>query len=154
MDKQSFDARVMAQIHRLHRIACTILPREQDREDAVQEAFIRAWLNLHTLRDDAFFETWLCRIVINECKNLRRRRARAQTAALAADLPAPEPPDPVLAAALRRLDEKYRVPLMLHHVEGYRQEEIAKMLCLPAGTVGWHIHRAKKELAAIMEEAK
>lgn len=75
MDKQEFTARVLAMEGRLYRISRGLLAEEQDRLDAAQEAVIRAWQNLSRLRHEEFFETWLTRILINECRNIQRSAA-------------------------------------------------------------------------------
>ena len=75
MDKQEFTVRVLAMEGRLYRISRGLLAEEQDRLDAAQEAVIRAWQNLSRLRHEEFFETWLTRILINECRNIQRSAA-------------------------------------------------------------------------------
>ena len=69
------------------------------------------------------------RIVINECRSTLRRRRRNAEVELTDTVPAPQQavPDPALREALYRLDVKLRLPLVLHHMEGYKWEEIAKM---------------------------
>lgn len=152
MDRSAFDQRVMAQAGRLYRIAITFLTHRQDCEDAIQEALVKAWMNLHTLRSDAYFDTWLCRIVINECKNALKRRVRGKTETLLPDEPAIEQPAPVLWAGISKMGIAYRLPFMLHYVEGYEQKEIAVMLGLPISTVKWRIHKGKRLLADFMDK--
>lgn len=76
MDKQEFSRRVLAVEGRLYRISCGMLREPQDRLDAVQEAVLKAWQNLGRLRREEFFETWLTRILINECHRESRRMRR------------------------------------------------------------------------------
>ena len=76
MDKQEFSRRVLAVEGRLYRISCGMLREPQDRLDAVQEAVLKAWQNLGRLRREEFFETWLTRILINECHNIQGARRR------------------------------------------------------------------------------
>ena len=66
MRQADFIRRARACERRLYRVARTMLPREADCEDAVQEALLRAWDRLDTLRNEAYFETWLIRILINQ----------------------------------------------------------------------------------------
>ena len=77
MDEQEFSRRVMQSRDKLFRIAYTLLHNEQDCADALQEALLRAWQNLSRLREERYFDTWLVRILINECKRLRARRRPA-----------------------------------------------------------------------------
>ena len=149
MDQQQFIARTQAVQGRLYRVSRTLLRCDADCEDAVQEAIVKAWVKLDTLREEQYFETWLIRILINECKNVYRRKIPGE--ALPETLTAPEPPDPALRDALERLDVKFRLPLVLHYLEGYRVREIAKMLRLPEGTVKRRLHQARKLLKSALK---
>ena len=147
MDKRTFTQNVEQCSRTLYRVAMSYTGNPADAADAVQEALVRAWSRRDTLRDDALFSTWLTRIVINECKTLLRKRRRMIPVDCVPEriLPAPDA-DPVLFDQLMQLDEKYRVPLVLYAVEGYRLREIAAMLHLPHGTVKTRIARAKSKL--------
>ena len=76
MDKETFTVLVQRQQRQLYRIAVSYTASSADAEDAVQEALLRAWNRRQTLRDTAYFSTWLNRILINECKTLLRKRKR------------------------------------------------------------------------------
>lgn len=78
-------------------------------------------------------------------------RRKIPSEALPETLTAPEPPDPALRDALERLDVKFRLPLVLHYLEGYRVREIAKMLRLPEGTVKRRLHQARKLLKSALK---
>ena len=73
MDKHEFSMRVIACENRLYRISTAILGNTFDRDDAVQETLLKAWANLSTLREEKHFETWLIRILINECRTVDRK---------------------------------------------------------------------------------
>ena len=152
MNKPEFVQRVEDYQARMYRVALTILGRGTDAEDAVQDALLSAWRALGSLRDEQYFETWLMRILINVCRSELRARARFKGGDIDSlpELPAPPPPDPHLFYALERLEEKYRLPLMLFYAEGYRIREIAEILHLPQGTVQSRLHRAKKLLRQSM----
>lgn len=152
MTRTEFTKRVRACERRLYRVAYTMLRNEADCEDAVQEALLRAWSRLGTLREDAFFETWLIRILINQCKSSFRKRP--PDAALTADIPGPEPDRSPVLEALESLPPKPRIAIELHYIEGYSIKECARMLGVPEGTVKWRLHQGRKRLArAIGEEA-
>lgn len=57
-----------------------------------------------------------------------------------------------LKAALLRLEERYRVPILLHYLEGYSVMEVVKILCVPQGTVKTWLSRGRKELKTILNE--
>lgn len=151
MDNQEFQNRVRACERRLYATAYLLLHVTADCEDAVQEAVLRAWQRLPGLQNPQFFETWLTRIVINECKSQLRRRSRRGETELSPRLAAPVSPEPELHAALTALKWKYRVVLTLKYIDGYTIEEIARILTLPRGTVASRLDQAKRLLRAQMK---
>jgi len=141
MQRTDFVARVRACERRLYRIARTMLACDADCEDAVQEALLRAWSKLPSLREEQYFETWLIRILINECRRFYRRNP-VPAEPLPESLTAPEESSAVMDA-LMSLPEKHRIALELHCIEGYSVREVARMLRLPEGTVKWRLSRAR-----------
>lgn len=141
MLKADFIARVRPLERRLYRVARTILRSDADCEDAVQEALLRAWSKLGSLREEQYFETWLTRILINECRMLIRRRP--PTLEIPESLPAPESNVSSLLDALHALPEKYRIPIELHCIEGCSVRKVARTLRLPEGTVKWRLSRGR-----------
>ncbi len=75
-DKEAFCTLIRLNKVAVYRVAKSILNKEEDVEDAVSEAILKAYKNIHTLKDEAFFKTWLIRIVINESNNIYKKRAR------------------------------------------------------------------------------
>ncbi len=127
----------------LYRISVSLLRRDQDAQDAVQQALMKAWAAKWKAEED-YFRPWLTRIVINECHTLLRKRKREQS------LPQGQgyspPPDIDLRDALERLPEKLRVPLLLHSLEGFTMEEIASIQKVPVSTVKGRLYRGRKAL--------
>ena len=139
---------------RLYRVARTLLSSEADCEDAVQEALLKAWSRLHTLREEAYFETWLTRILINQCRSLHRKRTPVPME-VSGSLTAPEPGHSPLMEALEALPVKDRITVELHYIEGYSVKECAKLLTVPEGTVKWRLHQGRRQLQRLLgEEAK
>ena len=145
MLQADFIQRVRACERRLYRVARTMLPQEPDCEDAVQEALLRAWDRLDTLHQEAYFETWLIRILINQCKTFYRRRP-PEPAELTEDIPQVASEGTPLLDALMALPRKPRVALELHYIEGYSVAETARILRLPEGTVKWRLKRGRELL--------
>lgn len=152
MDKQEFTARVLAMEGRLYRISRGLLAEEQDRLDAAQEAVIRAWQNLSRLRHEEFFETWLTRILINECRNIQRSRSRVLPLDAAPEQAAPADADGELRRAVAALNVQLRLPVLLKYMEGYKTREIARILEIPEGTVKSRLRRARAELKRTLGE--
>ena len=146
MTVQEFSERALSCAARLHRISYLILGREADCEDAVQETLLRAWSRLDTLREEQFFETWLIRILINECYSMLRRRKKVIPLDEVPEPAAPPDADRTLHDAIARLDRKLRLPVVLHYMEGYSVGEVAELLRLPAGTVKTRLFKARKIL--------
>lgn len=147
MDEREFERRARACTDKLFRVCYVILPERADRDDAIQEALIKAWRKRGTLKDTAVFEGWLMRIAINECRNVLRRKKRTPTAVLDEMIPTNDSiPDLALHDALRNLDVGLRMPVVLHYIEGYTIQETARLLGLPLGTAKHRLKRAKSIL--------
>ena len=154
MDKEEFTRAVLEYESTLYRVAKSMLGSEADCADAAQNALLRAWEKQHTLRDTAYFKTWLTRILINECRAMLRQRARfvpLEEEAAEGEI-APER-DSGLYEAVMGLDVKYRVPFVLYYIEGFRTREIGSMLKLPEGTVKTRLRRARQILRTELEGA-
>ena len=150
MDEREFSERVAAMERKLYRVSFALLRSDADCADAVQEALLKAWRALAWLRREEYFETWLTRIAINECRRILRMRRHAPE--LDARLPAPEPPDVGLRDALMALDVQLRLPVVLHYVNGFDIAETARILHLPQGTVKSRLYRARARLRELMSE--
>lgn len=147
IDERTFMEEVERAERTLYRVSRSLLSSDADCRDAVQEALLKAWQRRDSLREAAYFRTWLVRILINECRMLRRRNRRVTPVEVLPEREAP-PPDEALRDALEALDERWRLPLVLHYLEGFRVEEVAKLLGIPSGTVKWRLSRARAALRA------
>lgn len=150
MDEQSFLERASECERSLYRVSRSILWDDMDCADAVQQAVFKAWVNRRRLRDPEKFRSWLTRILINECRNLQRARLRQKNAVAAAEnavrTGGARPEAEALADAIRALPEEYRMPILLHYMEGYSVREIAEILRLPAKRVTDRLYRARRKL--------
>lgn len=149
-----FAQRAFACERKLYRIALSMLNSDADAADAIQEAVFRGWLHRGALRDDAKFDAWLTRILVNECRNIQRRRKRRAEPldeARAAALEQP-PPDPALYDALMSLPERLRLPLVLHYLEGYPLRDIASIIGVAQTTVKSRLHQARGALRRALSE--
>lgn len=152
MNKEAFTAEMEAASGMLYRVAWSILQQEDACRDAMQETALRAWEKRFTLREPAFFRTWVTRILIRTCYNIRRSNRRWVNLDAIPE-PSVPPPDPSLAMALEHLPEQLRLPLVLCYSEGMSYREIAETLRLPQATVRGRIHRGKEKLRKELEEA-
>ena len=153
MTNEDFARRILAMSPMLHRLCCTQLHQHADREDAVQETIRRAWEHRDRLREERYMQTWVVRILLNVCDTSRRKARRmlpvVHLPEKAATQPGVESP---LYAALCVLEEKYRLPIQLHYIEGYEVAEVARILRLPQGTVKSRMARGRAKLREMLEE--
>ena len=145
MNKEQFTAEVLKAEKRLYHIAKSILKNDEDCADAMQNAILAAYKKLHTLKQETFFKTWLTRILINESYQLlRNRREQVSYEDYMAKQKAEDSTRySELYLAVQELSEKYRIPFVLHYVEGYSVKEIAQILSLTESAVKVRLHRAR-----------
>ena len=143
MDKEEFAARTEAVRQRLYRTAYLYLGSEADALEAVDEAVYQALRALKKLREPEHFETWLTRILLNECHRQLRRRKRVAGEDALPDTAGPDAYDALpLKEAVRRLPEELRAVVILRFFTGYTQAETAAALDIPQGTVATRQRRA------------
>ena len=143
MDKSEFAARTEAVRQRLYRTAYLYLGSEADALEAVDEAVYQALRALKKLREPEHFETWLTRILLNECHRELRRRKRVAGEDALPDTAGPDAYDALpLKEAVRRLPEELRAVVILRFFTGYTQAETAAALDIPQGTVATRQRRA------------
>lgn len=151
MTSEQFARKIVALTDTLYRVSYSILREACDREDAVQSCLEKAWKRRGSLREERYLKTWLVRILINECYDIHRRRAREAPREIP-ERPAPPGADRELHDALMRLPEEVRTPIVLHYMEGYSVEEIASALRLAQGTVKTRMRRGRAMLKQLLSE--
>ena len=149
MTSEDFARRITTMTPTLYRVACSYLRQPSDREDAVQEALRKAWEKRGSLREERYLQTWVVRILINECRLLCRRSARMVPVE---EVRAASGDEALLREALFSLEEKLRTPILLHYIEGYSVEETARALRMPQGTVKSRMARGRAKLREMLQE--
>ncbi len=164
----SFEILVRAHLDRCHAIALRVLGNPYDAEEIAQDALVRAYRALEGYPSQRIRELrlrpWLATIVVNLCRNRVRRPALPTTplaplveaggepaadassdpAALAAEVARRER----LGALLAALPDRYRVPVVLRHVDDLSYAELAEVLGRPEGTLKAQVHRGLALLRA------
>ena len=142
----------------VYRLALSILDDPDEAEDAAQEVFVSALRSLDSFRGDASLKTWLFSITINVCRSRYQRdksRARLRQvlqSLFRSDQTGPESEaiqheaDSALWQAVRALDEKHRIPVILRYYHELPIDEIAEMLGVPIGTVHSRLNHARERL--------
>ena len=157
---------------RASRIAFHYLRDAAEADEAVQDAFVKAYSHLATFREELPFEVWFTRILINGC--LDRIKARTRRERWMAPMPdttgterdyaervpagGPTPEDQLLArerreklaAALAKLPARQRSVFLLSHYEGYTSREVSAVTGLNESTVRVHLFRAIRKLRTLL----
>ena len=158
-DREAFGLLAACAVDRLYAIARAILRDAELAEDAAQDALIRAWRDLPSLRDVERFDAWLHRIVVRSCTDIGRRHRRWKTEVTVMNAEPAEPDRSAdladrdqLERGLRRLSDAQRTILALHFYVGLSPAETADVLEIPVGTAKSRLHYAidalRAELAA------
>ncbi|MDY3281938.1 sigma-70 family RNA polymerase sigma factor [Dysosmobacter sp.] len=143
MEREEFAARTEAVKARLYRTAYLYLGSEADALEAVDEAVYQALRSLRQLRRPEYFETWLTRILLNECSRELRRRRRFSGEEALPETAGPDVYDALpLREAVRRLPEELRTVVILRYFTGLTLQETADSLKLPVGTVSTRQRKA------------
>jgi RNA polymerase sigma-70 factor (ECF subfamily) len=149
-DHDAFSVLASGSIARLDAAARLILRDGELARDAVQEAMVRCWRDLPTLRDVDRFDSWLHRLLVNACLDLVRRRKRRAIEVELTPLHTPSSADfsgsvidrELLDRALRALEPDWRAVVVLHYFLGMPLPDVAASLGIPLGTAKSRLHRA------------
>lgn len=150
MTSDTFSTRIVAMMQTLYRVSYTQLSQSCDRDEAVQECLYKAWQKRHQLKDQQFMQTWVIRILINECHNIQRKKGKELSLDALPERVAPADAYSELHEALFGLDETLRLPIVLHYIEGFSTSEIARILRWPQGTVKSRMRRGRLTLKKIL----
>ena len=139
-----------------YRLAASILGGETDAEDAVQEATIKAWRNMHRLQDESALRSWFLTIVANQCRSMRRGRWWSVIRVADPERAEPGPEDAAvsrsdLARALAALDAGDRTALFLRYGLDLPLAEAAAILGVTESAARSRIHRAAERLRPALE---
>ena len=158
-DATAFASLVHAETPAAYRLALSIVRSPAEAEDAVQEAFLRAWRDIRSLRDVELWPAWFRRITVRAALDQARRRNRVREVDLdlAADVPGLEPSvHPAdrleLIAAFDRLAPDDRAILALRFFADLELPAVAAALGIPLGTAKSRLHRAVGRLRAQMRQ--
>lgn len=154
MKKEQLGKLIIATEDTLYHVAKTLLRNDADCADAIQEAIVKAFTNLHTLRKDSYAKTWLIRIVMNECYAIMRKQKNIVSLEEYQNQEALDTSDySDLYEAIRQLPEETRICVTLYYLEGYSVKETAKILDVTESAVKNRLARARAKLRSELEQA-
>lgn len=155
-DEPAFDALYRRHTPRLFALVARLLGRgDEEAEDVVQEAWIRAFENLDRFEWNSEFSTWLTGIGLNRVRNRIRTYGRSRESGVEVVPDIAVVPDRHetridLERMIARLPDDERMVFVLHDVEGMKHREIADHLDIPEGTSKTFLSRARRRLCAMM----
>lgn len=176
-DQDAFRDLVERHQGRAYRLALRVLRDEEAARDAVQEALLKAYRSLGRFEGRSSFYTWLYRLVMNQCLDMKRADRSGRHVDLEDDdafdraVAAADPPEvagvafepaaermraelrDALADAMASLPEGARRILLLREVDGLSYAELAEVLEIPKGTVMSRLHYARKKVQEFLREA-
>ncbi len=135
------------------RIALRLLGNLQDAEDAVQTTFVKLFRGIKNFKFKSKFSTYLYRILINNCYDTLRKKPKHQLDLENVILRDYSVPGLAmeLASAMETLPSRMKACFVLFAVEGFKQEEIARIMDINIGTVKTNIFRAKEHLRELLQ---
>jgi RNA polymerase sigma-70 factor (ECF subfamily) len=161
-DQEAFAQLVQRYQRLIFNLVYRMLQQYEETTEITQETFLAAWQGLPSFRGDARFSTWLYRIAYNcSLKQLElRKRDRALQIALEAEKTLEKTNDEqrenaeldardrqiLVQEHLSHLPTKYRIVLILRHLQDMTYEEMAEILTMPIGTIKTHLFRARNLL--------
>jgi RNA polymerase sigma-70 factor (ECF subfamily) len=175
-DRDAFAVLVERYQGRAFRLALRVLRDEESARDAVQDAFLKAYSALSRFQGRSSFYTWLYRLVMNQCLDMKRRDKSDRHVewedggAGESGANAPLPPEVAgvrfapaasmmrrelrerIAEAIGRLPDGPRETLILRELDGLSYTEIAETQRIPKGTVMSRLHYARKQLQTYLTE--
>ena len=137
----------------IYRLCSVMLKNTFDAQDAVQECFLKYITKAPDFNDSEHEKAWLIRVAANVCKDMTRKRRRLS----------PVSPDEIrnlgksednaqILGLLVSLEEKYRIVIHLHYVEGYKTGELSAMLGISEAAVKKRLQRGREALRELYEK--
>jgi len=154
-EMEAFEELYRLTVGRVYGLCMRLSGRAAEAEELTQDVFVRAWSKLSTFRGDSAFFSWLYPLTLSVFFTERRARTRRESKVMATDdltpfedaSPRPLPHAALdLERALATLPPGARQVFVLHDVEGYRHEEIGRLMGIAAGTSKAQLHRARRLL--------
>ena len=162
-DRSAFETLYQRHHRRVFSLCMRMTGSTVDAEDLTQDVFIQLYRRIGSFRGESAFSTWLHRLTVNQVlMRFRKRDVRMEFTTTDGELPqtleyeqgnliAPPIIDSIaIDRAIAELPPGYRTIFVLHDIEGYEHEEIAKLLGVTIGTSKSQLHKARLKLRALL----
>lgn len=156
MTKEKLGTLILSQQDSLYRVARSLLENDADCADAIQEAIVKAFSKIDTLKKDRYAKTWLVRILINECYMIMRKEKKLVSLDSLTEQRTYETQDySDLYRAVSELPRDLRMAVLLYYCEGFSVKEIAVIEDTSESAVKNRLFKAREKLRKLLnaEEA-
>ena len=136
------------------RLSYTYLNHTQDAQDICQTVFLKLLEKVPAFQSPEHERAWIIRTTANACQGFAEKPLAEKPPPpwrRAAAVPAPQPEEGSLLAAVNQLPPQYRAVIYLHYYEGYSAQEIARMLRKTPSAVASLLHRGRRRLKTLLE---
>ena len=169
-DNRAFDELVSIYLHKSFSVALRYTNSEEDAKDMVQETLLKVYKNIHRFDEKYPFSPWYFRILINNSINFLKKakikrkaeefinqESKSNTESEAGTISPEEglikdEKALIIRKSLEQIPEKQRSAIILHDIEGFTQEDTAKMLGCPVGSVMSRLFYGRKKLKKILKQ--
>ncbi len=153
-DPEAFIQLIERSKQSLYKVARGYFTEAMDAEDAISETVMTCWEQISLLNKPEYFKTWLLRILINKCNDIKRKQKKTVALDSISEIAQPAADFEKLdyMTLMDRLSDTYRTVLILFYGEGFKAREISRILSMPIGTVTSRLKRGREQLAAILKE--
>lgn len=154
-DEEAMSAIVARHRRRIIRVAANALRDAHEAEDVAQDAFLKAFREIHRLRDDRAFASYLYKICVRLCMDrLRSRRSEPAQTDIVQQSEGPNVETRILVERLLlQLSPNLRMTLVLREIEQLSYEEVAESMGVPVGTVRSRLHAARERFRSLWANA-
>jgi RNA polymerase sigma-70 factor (ECF subfamily) len=171
-DAEAFEFIYRMHSRRVYALCLRMVGNTAEAEDLAQEAFLQLFRKIQTFRGESAFSTWLHRLSVNVVLMKLRKKSLPETSLEEMTEPDEETsgprkdvgsPDPTLVGSIDRLNLEravdqlppgYKQVFVLHDVQGYEHNEIAKMMGCSIGNSKSQLHKARLRLRELLQEAQ
>lgn len=147
-DPDAFTELMQFHMQDMYKVALAILMNDEDAADAIQDTILTCWEKLDSLKEPRYFRTWMTRILINKCYDIRNQSPVFLQLDHCVEPVATDEYHLEFKEALATLTDRYRTVMTLFYSEDYSVKEIAALLNLPESTVRTRLQRGRKQLAS------
>ena len=153
----SFEKLLLQYKSYLYKVAYTYVKDKQVALDILQETSFKAWLNIHTLKDEEKFKPWITKILVNTALNYIKKESKViymedENSIIYSEKSISIEEKLDLYDAIDLLKPKYKTVIILKYFDDMKIEDISYVLNTPENTVKSHLKRARESLSSILKE--